>query len=128
LTPISAIWLLALLLTKHFIADYPLQPRWMYANKGIFGHPGGIAHAALHAALSAIILAFWVGGIWGAFLLGAVDFIAHYWVDFAKVHINKHYGLTPTNSEQFWWLLGLDQWLHHATYIGFAFLVALTYS
>src|SRR5262245_25372836 len=41
---------------KHYIADYFLQPAWMLVGKGDLRHPGGYAHAAVHAALSAIVL------------------------------------------------------------------------
>src|SRR6478736_1798714 len=41
---------------KHYIADYFLQPGWMLAGKGDFRQPGGYAHAAVHAGLTALVL------------------------------------------------------------------------
>jgi hypothetical protein len=41
---------------KHCIADYFLQPAWMLVGKGDLRHPGGYAHAGVHAGLSAIVL------------------------------------------------------------------------
>jgi hypothetical protein len=40
------------------------------------------------------------------------------------MNLNRHWGLRPDNSEQFWWLLGFDQYLHYLTYL----LIALTLS
>ena len=53
---------------------------------------------------------------------GAIDFAIHYHVDWAKMNLNAKLGWGPTTHEQFWWLLGLDQFLHALTYI---MLVAL---
>src|SRR5215207_3419881 len=41
---------------KHFVADYLMQPGWMLSGKGNIFHPGGYAHAAIHAALSLVVL------------------------------------------------------------------------
>ncbi len=117
----TALWLLAALLTKHLIVDFPLQPRWMYANKGVFGHPGGIAHAGLHGIATAIIVSCWLAS--GAAWFGIADMALHYAIDLAKVRINQRFGLRCDNSERFWLLLGLDQWLHQMTYVGIAAIV-----
>lgn len=107
--------LLLLLFTKHFIVDFPLQPKWMYANKGTFAHLGGIAHAALHAAVTlAILLAYC--DVVTAWYCAAAEFYAHYFIDWAKMNINRRLGWGPTTHESFWWLLGLDQWLHALCY------------
>ena len=39
----------ALLETKHLIADFFLQSAYQLTHKGIYGHPGGLLHAAIHA-------------------------------------------------------------------------------
>ncbi len=44
-----ALAVVAVLLTKHFLFDFVLQTRFQLANKHRYGHPGGLAHAALHA-------------------------------------------------------------------------------
>lgn len=118
-----AILLTALLLTKHFIVDFPLQPRWMYANKGTFGHPGGIAHAVLHGAVTLAILV--MSGIDRdiALFLVTWEVALHYLIDWAKMTLNKRMGWAPNTAEAFWWLLGLDQWLHHACYVAIVIVV-----
>jgi hypothetical protein len=37
---------LAMLQVKHVVCDHPLQSRYQLQNKGTYGHPGGILHAA----------------------------------------------------------------------------------
>lgn len=122
--PASIIELFLLFQIKHFFVDFPLQVPYHYLNKGKFLHPGGLAHAGLHGATTAAITAVYTTPTFGMFL-GVLDFVIHYFIDYFKVNINKKYGLTPTNSEYYWWLLGIDQFLHQLTYIG---LIALIYS
>ena len=50
--------ILVWLLVKHYICDFPLQAHpWLYSRKGDYGAPGGIAHALIHGAGSAVVLA-----------------------------------------------------------------------
>lgn len=117
------LWLILFLFTKHFIIDYPLQARYQYSNKGTYGHPGGILHAALHG-LGTVLCFYWVAPI-AAFYLAVADMIIHYHIDWAKMNINSKLKWGPTTHEEFWWLLGLDQYLHALTYIGMVALVTL---
>lgn len=111
----TTLLILTLLVAKHFIVDFPLQPKYQWSNKGTYGHPGGILHAGLHGL-----------GTWLCLLpfstialpLAFADMLIHYHIDWAKMNINKHYGWGANTHEQFWWLLGLDQFLHYLTYIG----------
>ena len=107
--------LLALFGTKHFAVDFLLQQKYQYANKGVYGHPGGLLHAGLHG-IGTVLCLFWVNPIW-AVLMAIFDSVVHYHVDWAKTNINQHYGWTATTHEEFWWLLGLDQFLHYITYV-----------
>lgn len=110
-----------LLFTKHFIVDFPLQTKYQWSNKGTYWHPGGLLHAALHGIGTMLCLAVVSPEI--SVLLGLFDFVIHYHIDFFKMNINKQLGWGPTTNEQFWWLLGLDQYLHALTYIGFATII-----
>lgn len=113
--------LLVLLFTKHLIVDFPLQPRYQYENKGTYGHPGGLLHSCLHGVGTYLCLAWWAP--MAAFFLAIADAVIHYHIDWAKVNINKRLGWGPTTHEQFWWLLGLDQFLHSLTYIGLVCMI-----
>jgi hypothetical protein len=107
--------LIALLFTKHFVVDFPLQGRYQWSNKGTYGHPGGILHAALHGIGTYLCLAWYAP--MAAPLLAVADLFIHYHIDWAKMNLNARMGWTPNTHEQFWWLLGLDQFLHALTYI-----------
>ena len=102
------------LFTKHIIADYYMQYPWMFKHKGTYGHPGGIAHAIWHGILTNIVLLYFVGPFTAA-LLGTLDAILHYHIDYAK---NKVWERFPTNSsEQKYWIIhGTDQLAHGMTY------------
>ena len=109
-------YLLIALQLKHFIIDFPLQTRYQWANKGTYGHPGGVLHAVLHGLATGLILLYFTGNGSIAALLAALDTILHYHIDWAKMQINARMKWTPADSN-FWVLLGLDQLLHQLTYI-----------
>lgn len=108
--------LFLLLFTKHFIVDFLLQTPYQYLNKGKYGHLGGILHSWMHGVATVAIMMIFTTPEW-AVMLGLLDAIIHYHVDWAKVKINTQYALKPDNSEKFWWLLGFDQYLHSLTYL-----------
>lgn len=113
--------LFLLLTTKHFVIDFLLQTPYQYLNKGKYGHLGGILHASLHGLATLLIMLLVMPSM--ALLLAGIDAIVHYHIDWAKVKVNTHYGLTPDNSEKYWWLLGFDQFLHYVTYVGLVSMV-----
>lgn len=112
--------LISLLFTKHFAVDFPLQNKYQWSNKGTYLHPGGLLHSGLHG-FATFMCFFWYAPT-AALYLAYFDFVAHYHIDWAKMNINAKLGWGPTTHEKFWWLLGLDQFLHALTYI---FLVNL---
>ncbi len=122
------LWLTFGLITKHFVFDFPLQGPFQYLNKGTYGHFGGILHAGLQGlgttlALSIILPStYWhlIGSI------AIIESLIHYHIDWAKMNINRHFGLMPNNSEKFWWLLGFDQYLHYLTYLGILWYISVS--
>lgn len=121
----SAIFLaFGVFFVKHFVVDFLLQPRWMCRNKARFGHPGGLAHAALHGIVTALILPLCLYGLPGLHMtvvvacwLGLIEFSAHYLIDWAKMNVNLVFAWGPTTHQEFWNLLGFDQLLHYMTYL-----------
>lgn len=111
-----------LFFTKHFICDFPLQAfPYMYKNKGEYGHPGGLLHAAIHAFGTWLVL--WIAMLLGMKVDGAwfviipwLDAGIHYHIDWAKMNLGAKMGWGPLTSEWFWTLLGFDQYLHYLTY------------
>lgn len=111
-----ALLLMLLFSIKHFLVDFPLQGPYQYLNKGTYGHPGGLLHAALHGAGTFAVL-FCFASLPFVALMTAIDVIVHYHIDWAKMNLNKHFGWAANTSEKFWWLLGLDQLTHYITYV-----------
>lgn len=119
--------LMTVLIIKHYICDFPIrmQTPWMFLNKGTYGHPGGLAHAAVQATVSLSIYGVLaLAGspieylIYAAMFLWSVEFTIHYHMDWFKIWTNKKYELTPDKSPMFWNLLGIDQLVHYMTYVG----------
>jgi hypothetical protein len=123
---ISTTWVIAALvifLAKHLAADFILQTAWMANGKE---QPTGwlfplLAHVLVHTVATAIIFALLAPAyIW----MAAVDFVVHFAIDRAKGLLNRFFDNDPTKTG-FWWLLGIDQTLHHLTHLGFAILIAV---
>ena len=113
--------LLSLLGIKHFLADFVFQYEYMVKEKGIYGAPGGIHHAATHACWTFLILVPFITTPSQLLLLPAADFIAHYHIDWVKQQLNQ--GLT-TADRQWWVWLGADQAAHYLTYVGIIYVIA----
>lgn len=110
---------LVLLMFKHWLADFLLQTPNMLQGKGTYGNPYGILHSFTHGALTALVfMAVGIGTVPTAISLGVYDMLIHYHIDWAKMQIQ-----TEPNSPKYWALFGLDQMLHHMTYVGIVFWV-----
>jgi len=123
---ISTPWTIAALvifLFKHLVADFLLQTAWMANGKE---QPVGwfrplLAHVAVHTvATGTIFAALAPAFVW----MAAVDFVVHFSIDRAKGLLNRAFDNDPTKTA-FWWLIGIDQTLHHLTHLGFALLIAV---
>ena len=109
---------------KHYIADYFLQPGWVLSGKGDFRHPGGYAHAGIHAAFSAIVLL--VAGTPLPILAGLVvaEWVIHYALDYSKIHYSRGVHV-DTSPRRFWALHGVDQLTHQLTYAAMIYIVLI---
>ena len=106
---------------KHFVADYLMQPVWMLSGKGNIFHPGGYAHAAIHAALSLVVLLLAGTPLGLAVALFAGEFVIHYALDYSKIHYSE--GVHMDNRPaRFWALHGIDQLAHRLTYVAMIYL------
>ena len=107
----------AVLMVKHTVADFYLQSAYQYLNKGIYGHPGGLIHNAIHIMLTPLVYLVLVPGsllVVGAIALG--EFAVHYHTDWLKEQITHRNGWTP-QERGFWYALGTDQLVHGLTYL-----------
>lgn len=106
---------LAVLQVKHFLFDFAFQrPYSFFRNKGIYGHPGGIVHAGLHAigTIPALLImppTFLVG-----LAIVVAEFVIHYHIDWTKEQIERRLDLSPANHSL---VLGVDQLAHQLTYV-----------
>ena len=109
--------LLLLLQLKHLLADYFLQNQYMLRNRRIYGHPGGLLHVAIHVAGTAAC--FYVFGIGGWLFAGLLiaEAVIHYHLDWSKDNFTQNRELGPTDP-LYWYSMGVDQAMHHLTYIG----------
>ena len=106
---------------KHFVADYLLQPSWILAGKGNIFHPGGYAHAGIHAAMSLVVLLAVGTPIGLAAALFAGEFVLHYALDYSKIQYSR--GVHVDNMPaRFWALHGIDQLAHQLTYVAMVYV------
>jgi len=112
-----------LLETKHLIADFVLQSGYQVRFKGVYGHPGGLAHAGIHALASIPIFLLLPASFGLAVALIAAEFVLHYHIDWAKSQVDARLKLQPSQAP-YWRLFGFDQWLHHMTYLGYLLILA----
>jgi hypothetical protein len=115
-TDLALLLLLAGFQVKHLLGDFVLQNAYILDHRRIWGHPGGLLHVAIHAALTLpLLLAAGVHGLlFPAILIGEALF--HYHVDWLKDGWIHRDGLTP-QDKTYWWLTGVDQMLHQLSYL-----------
>ncbi len=127
--------LMVALLLKHLVADLPLQTTYMALNKGTYGHPGGLYHAAIHGAGSLAVMWFFSPYLSAhlVLLIIALEVVIHYHIDFLKVNVDKlaNTSFKPTHNSSenskpilvavthkyYFYFFVIDQALHFATYI-----------
>jgi hypothetical protein len=114
--------LLLIFQAKHFIADYPLQGKYMlgkFKADWSFFLPL-LAHAGVHAAFTLAIALYFKPGLWW---LSLVDLVVHFCVDRIKAG-PKYLGRFKDMYEPiFWHCLGLDQMAHHLTHYWFIYML-----
>lgn len=110
---------LVLLNIKHWYVDFVDQTMDEVHGKGIYGNWLGIRHSLKHAVGTFAVIAIMGAGLIGAGILAILDFVLHYHIDWAKMN----WGNRDITNPQFWNHLGLDQMLHHFTYLGMVYLL-----
>jgi len=116
---------LAILATKHLAFDFFLQTLSLIRNKRIYGHPGGLMHAAGHAAGTCLAFVAITPSLAVGIGIVLAEFVVHYHIDWAKEVIGDRMKMQP-QQKIFWVAFGIDQWLHQLTYLAIALVLALT--
>lgn len=107
--------LLSLFAIKHWLIDFVFQTQEEIKHKGTYLDYRGIIHSIKHGIATFILIKVAGLDFAEAWMIGSLDFLVHYHIDWAKMQLSQ--GLTVTNRA-FWVWLGLDQLLHTLTYIG----------
>lgn len=112
------LFMLISLQAKHFLADFPLQTKYMLKKSAKKGWQLPLlSHAGMHGGLTALVM--WpLVGFQIAFVSGLIDFCIHFCVDFWKAR----YTNSNPFQKSFWISFGLDQLAHQLTYIALAFV------
>ena len=111
-----ALMIITLLMIKHIIADYFTQYSWMIKDKGTYGAMGGLAHSGWHGALTFMVLAICGVPTLFSIMLGLLDSVIHYHVDYVKSNFWKRKKLGPAD-QMYWVTHGVDQLAHFLTYV-----------
>ena len=114
-------WMLVLT-AKHIVADFFLQNTWMALGKD---QKTGwalplLAHCLIHLAVAMALILIIAPRFW---FVAVIDFVIHLLVDRAKGLCVSSFNVTPEH-QWFWWLIGIDQALHHLTGFGLSIFMA----
>lgn len=103
--------LFVFLIICHFLADYSdLQSDWMVDGKKNLKLLPLFAHSAVHASLMLIPLLIWCP-VYLALMLGALQFGAHFGIDFSKGLVYLKFPQLETGKWK-WYIEGGDQLAH----------------
>jgi len=108
------------LMIKHFIVDIGIQS----AIPGSPKHKYFSGHLHyFHHGVGAFLATMFVVPLQYAMLIGVLDYIAHWHIDWAKHHLNREIK-AEVRSERWWWTMVLDQIVHTIFY----YYIALYFS
>jgi hypothetical protein len=115
-------WML-LLTVKHVIADFLLQNSWMAHGKDqkIGWALPLLVHCLIHLAVALLFILIVAPRFW---FVAFIDFAIHITVDRAKGLCVSTFNVT-IEHQWFWWLIGIDQALHHLTGFGLSIFMAV---
>jgi len=102
------------LLIKHAIVDIGIQGMQGHLNKANYYSKLAQYHYGLHGIATFFVALVFVGPV-TALIAGALDWLAHWHIDFVKSTLVKK--LPYKKYGKVWlWLTGLDQMCHYLTY------------
>ncbi|WP_264211232.1 DUF3307 domain-containing protein [Leisingera thetidis] len=115
----SVLLLLCALQVKHLFADFFLQTPKMLSGRCAYVHVGRAQHAGVHVIGSALVFALFGAPAVFILVLGALEWVVHFHIDFGKARFSERRKLNPQQA-MFWQAMGSDQALHQLTYIAMA--------
>jgi hypothetical protein len=111
--------ILFLLFIKHWYIDFVNQSAEEIKGKGIYGNAHGVMHSIKHGLVTATVMLCFVYDPLVAIVLGFIDFVLHYHIDYCKIR----FGNRDVTTTAFWAQLGLDQLAHAVTYLWLVWLL-----
>jgi hypothetical protein len=114
--------LLGMLFIKHWYVDFVNQSMDEVASKGNYGEWLGIRHSLKQGIGTFLVFFLTDVMLFDCIIMGAIDFILHYHIDWAKININRKRNYTVEMPE-FWKWLGADQLAHSITYLWLVWLL-----
>ncbi|MFY0308736.1 DUF3307 domain-containing protein [Leisingera sp. D0M16] len=115
----SVLLLLCALQVKHLFADFFLQTPKMLSGRCAYVHMGRAQHAGVHVIGSAIVFLLFGAPVVFILVLGVLEWVVHFHIDFGKARFSERRKLNPQQA-MFWQAMGSDQALHQLTYIAMA--------
>ena len=117
--------LLVVFQLKHFIADFPLQNRYMLQKQRSDWSfiPPLALHCGIHAFTTLIVVFLVQPSLWW---LAFADFVVHFTMDRIKAGPKYLGRYTDISKSGFWIALGLDQMVHHLTHIWIIWMLAVS--
>ena len=120
---LNVLMALSYLHLKHYFCDFAFQTAYQVKHKSIYGHVGGLSHAATHTLGTLPLFLFLTPPLEIGVSLAAAEFLLHYHIDWTKELILRRAGWKP-GSYGFWQALGIDQFLHYLSYTGIVTVLA----
>ena len=115
----SVLLLLCALQVKHLFADFFLQTPKMLSCRCAYVHAGRAQHAGVHVIGSAIVFLLFGAPVTFILVLGLLEWVVHFHIDFGKARFSERKKLNPQQA-MFWLAMGSDQALHPLTYSAMA--------
>jgi hypothetical protein len=101
---------------KHFLADFLFQHNYMLKKirpDWDFIWPLAL-HCSVHGVMTLAIVVVFRFEMWW---LAIVDFVVHFLMDRFRSGPKYLGRFNDINKSIFWWILGMDQMIHHLTHI-----------
>jgi len=109
--------ILCILFLKHWYVDFVSQTDEHKIAKATYGSLKGIEHSLWHGLLTALIFGLVVPP-YLSLLLGLLDMILHYHIDYIKIQLRTK----ELSEKTYRSISGFDQFIHQLTYV---FLTAI---
>lgn len=114
----TAIILLLALFVKHFILTFIVQTSEQLSHKVSYFSKHSLIFSLYHIIGTITVLSFVVEFSLTAIIVATTESILRHHIDWMKANIINMRIITSETAAKMWWILGFDQWLHCAVYVG----------